>query len=76
LAGKNIVFWPKKLDIKMRRYDMCAICGCGIDAGNADSMFSKDYECLNCGQIFKAFGVVRVCPSCSSRRSKRVNVCV
>lgn len=51
---------------------MCAICGCGIDAGDAESMFSKDYRCLDCGHIFRAFGVIRICPSCGRRRSKPV----
>lgn len=49
---------------------MCAICDCGIDAGEADSMFSKDYECLDCGQVYKALGVIRMCPLCGSKRSK------
>ena len=51
---------------------MCAICGCGIDAGNAE-MFSRDYRCSDCGHQFKAFGIVRVCPSCNSKRSKPIN---
>ncbi len=52
---------------------MCAICGCGIDAGNADLMFSRNYKCVECGYVFKAFGIIRICPSCSSRKSKPVN---
>ncbi len=52
---------------------MCAICGCGIDAGDAEQMFARDYKCSDCGQIFKAFGVIRVCPSCQSRQSKPYN---
>jgi len=52
---------------------MCAICGCGIDAGNADLMFSKDYRCLDCGHVFKAFGIIRVCPTCNSRKSRRID---
>jgi transposase len=31
---------------------MCSICGCGIDAGNPDGMFSKEFKCLDCGHIF------------------------
>ena len=31
---------------------MCAICGCGIDAGEAEQMFARGYKCSNCGHIF------------------------
>jgi hypothetical protein len=31
---------------------MGAICGCGIDAGEAEQMFARDYKCSNCGHIF------------------------
>ncbi|HQF15779.1 MAG: hypothetical protein A4E45_01780 [Methanosaeta sp. PtaB.Bin039] len=51
---------------------MCAICGCGIDAGSADSMFAKDYRCLNCGHVFRAFGVIRICPKCDFKKSRPV----
>ena len=57
----------------MKRSIMCAICGCGIDAGEAEQMFARDYKCSNCGRIFKAFGVIRVCPSCQSSKSKPFN---
>ena len=50
---------------------MCSICGCGIDAGDAE-MFSKDYECLDGRHIFKNLGIIRTCPSCKSRNVKRI----
>ncbi len=36
---------------------MCSICGCSIDPAD-ESLFSKDYRCLDCSNIFKAAGVV------------------
>lgn len=50
---------------------MCQICGCGIDLGGMESMFSKKYKCLECGRIFKGFGVVPKCQFCGSRKVKR-----
>lgn len=50
---------------------MCNICGCGIDIGSTESMFSKNYSCLECGKTFKGFGVMPQCQFCGSRKVKR-----
>jgi hypothetical protein len=50
---------------------MCSSCGCGIDFGGIEALFSKDYKCLDCGRVFKGFGVKPVCQFCSSKNVKR-----
>ncbi len=49
-----VVLLAEKLQMQVQRVNMCAICGCGIDAGNADTMFVKDYKCLDCGQYLQS----------------------
>ena len=48
---------------------MCTVGG-GPDIGNIESLATKDYECLDCNNKFKAMGRKPVCPSCESRNVK------
>ncbi|HPJ30632.1 MAG TPA: hypothetical protein PLZ42_04505 [Methanothrix sp.] len=50
---------------------MCNICGCSIDPAEG-SLYEKHFKCLNCGNDFKATGVAVGCPSCRSKKIKRV----
>ncbi len=50
---------------------MCNICGCSIDPA-AGSLYEKHFNFINCGNAFNGSGVVVVCPSCRSRKIKRV----
>jgi rubrerythrin len=46
---------------------MCAVGG-PPDLGDPESLFPKDYRCLECGRKFKGIGAVWSCPSCSSQK--------
>jgi rubrerythrin len=46
---------------------MCAVGG-PPDIGDPESLFPKDYRCLECGHRFKGIGTVWSCPSCSSQK--------
>ncbi len=32
---------------------MCATCGCGVDLGSVETVFAKNYQCRDCGEVFK-----------------------
>ena len=51
---------------------MCTVGG-GMDVGNIEALASKDYECLDCKNKFKAMGRKPSCPSCKSRNLKQVS---
>ena len=51
---------------------MCFSCGCGIDLGEIETVFAKDYSCLDCGQVFKGYGWKPECQRCKSRNTKAV----
>ncbi len=51
---------------------MCSNCGCGIDLGSTETVFARDYHCLQCGEIFKGFGWKPECLRCKSRDTKAV----
>jgi rubredoxin len=46
---------------------MCAVGG-PPDIGDPESLFPKDYRCLECGHKFKGIGAVWSCPSCNSQK--------
>ena len=48
---------------------MCTIGG-GPDIGAIESIASKDFECLDCRNRFKAMGSKPRCPSCKSKNVK------
>ena len=51
---------------------MCATCGCGVDPGSVETIFAKNYQCLDCGEVFKSFGWKPECLHCKSRNTKVV----
>ena len=53
-------------------YLMCSTCGCGIDLGNIETVFAKDYRCIDCGQVFKGYGWKPECQRCKSKNTKAV----
>ena len=50
---------------------MCNICSCSIDTAEG-SPFEKQFKCLSCGNAFKVAGVAVACPSCRSKKIKRM----